>query len=551
MCAPATVRPASEYTVCALRHFAPLQRLPHRVHHRRHPLPLAHDRLHTHLPQRHRRRVRHPARHHDHLGVELAARLEQPLDHLRRVQIRQAVVQHDQRRLHPPDLQQRVHPRRRLHHLHVQVGPLDRQHQRLQVAGIVVHHHHHLVPVPLLQLGRHRHLVRPQERREIVGLHPPPPGGRAMALQQPLVDPVRHCRRGDLTHTRDTLGPPIPLMAQTHRTPNTTKTESAQGVLWPRCNSSVGNAKLKNYSWLECRPGNTQRRASVHLLVASNTASTALRSVLSRISHVPVSSCASRPPSPCTATSTNLRSNASMIVAPSSAIELSGKSSSKQSDAARAAASTRFRVVSVPCSSASASRPSKESFTRTITRCGRSEGRTSSPWKITTRRLARDRTASSCSCSIGRTSAVCATLILRWSIFMPSWAISADSMFRTTCLACTSLVVSTWISLTSPSGVTTTRADRMPVSPVIRFSARFTPQGSGTWLPPDAPGVSGAMSRTAPAVSCGFEVVTSVALPSLRGFCLRPWRCTARGQPPPVRLPIRAPAPARTPLRRC
>src|SRR5205823_12109734 len=83
------------------------------------------------------------------------------------------------------------------------------------------------------------------------------------------------------------------------------------------------------------------RRASAQRLVASSTASTALRSALSRISAVPVSNWASRPPSPCTATNTNLRSNASMIWAPSSATELSASSSSKQSDAARAAASTR------------------------------------------------------------------------------------------------------------------------------------------------------------------------------------------------------------------
>src|SRR5881392_613381 len=170
-------------------------------------------------------------------------------------------------------------------------------------------------------------------------------------------------------------------------------------------------SKRLNYNTLEGvslpLSATSYRRASVHLLVASNTASTALRSVLSLISHVPVSSCASRPPSPCTATSTNLRSNASMIVAPSSAMELSGISWSRHDDAARAAASTRFRTVSVPCSSASASRPSNDSFTRTITRCGRSEGRTSSPWNTTTRFLARLRTASSCICSIGRTSAVC------------------------------------------------------------------------------------------------------------------------------------------------
>src|SRR5881392_3778126 len=270
-------------------------------------------------------------------------------------------------------------------------------------------------------------------------------------------------------------------------------------------------SKRLNYNTLEGvslpLSATSYRRASVHLLVASNTASTALRSVLSLISHVPVSSCASRPPSPCTATSTNLRSNASMIVAPSSAIELSGISWSKHDDAARAAASTRFRTVSVPCSSASASRPSNDSFTRTITRCGRSEGRTSSPWNTTTRFLARVRTASSCICSIGRTSAVCATLILRWSIFRPSCAISADSMLRTTCFGCMSLVVSTWISLTSPSGVTTTRADSTPVSPAIRFSARFTPHGSGVW--PAA--VRGRASRSAapPGVSAGLDGVTS------------------------------------------
>ena len=65
-------------------------------------------------------------------------------------------------------------------------------------------------------------------------------------------------------------------------------------------------------------------------------------------------------------------------------------------------------------------------------------------------------------------------------------------MFRTTCFGCMSLVVSTWISLTSPSGVTTTRADNTPVRPAIRFSARFTPHGSGAW----AAGVRGSASRS-------------------------------------------------------
>src|SRR6267378_4375829 len=48
-------------------------------------------------------------------------------------------------------------------------------------------------------------------------------------------------------------------------------------------------------------------------------------------------------------------------------------------------------------------------------------------------------------------------------------------MLRTTCFGCMSLRVRTWTSLTSPSGVVTTRADRMPVSVVIMFSTRFMP----------------------------------------------------------------------------
>src|SRR5882757_2167021 len=55
-------------------------------------------------------------------------------------------------------------------------------------------------------------------------------------------------------------------------------------------------------------------------------------------------------------------------------------------------------------------------------------------------------------------------------------------MLRTTCLGAMSLLVRTCTSLTSPSGVATTRADSTPVSPVIRFSSRFIPQGSGVPL---------------------------------------------------------------------
>src|SRR5438876_8633264 len=81
-------------------------------------------------------------------------------------------------------------------------------------------------------------------------------------------------------------------------------------------------------------------------------------------------------------------------------------------------------------------------------------------------------------------------------------------MLRTTCFGCMSLEVSTWISLTSPSGVTTTRAERTPVRPAIRFSARLTPHGSGVW----PGGVSGSASRSSappPPVSAGLDGVTS------------------------------------------
>src|SRR5919112_4157150 len=70
-------------------------------------------------------------------------------------------------------------------------------------------------------------------------------------------------------------------------------------------------------------------------------------------------------------------------------------------------------------------------------------------------------------------------LIFRWSILSPSWASRADSIFRTSCLGASPAWASTWTSLTSPSGVVTTRADRIPSRLVSRFSARRTPHGSG------------------------------------------------------------------------
>src|SRR2546425_6267364 len=231
-------RPNREFLVTTLRRLPPPQRFPHRLHHRRHPRRLVQNHLHSHLPQLHRRLLRHSPRHHHHLGVQLASRLEQPADHLGRVQVRQTVVEHDQRRLHPTDLEQRVHSRRRLHHLQIQIRPLDRQHHRLQVARVVVHHHRHRGPVPPLELRRHRHIVRPQERGEVHRLHTPTPRRCLVPLQQPLVDPVRYRRGGDLTDARHALRTPVSLLFwQTHRTPNKPKMGSAQGALWIGCNT--------------------------------------------------------------------------------------------------------------------------------------------------------------------------------------------------------------------------------------------------------------------------------------------------------------------------
>src|SRR6266487_5284276 len=231
-------RPNREFLVTTLRRLPAPQRLPHRLHYRRHPRRLVENHLHSHLPQLDRRLLRHPPRHHHHLGVQLASRLEQPADHLGGVQVRQTVVEHDQRRLHPTDLEQRVHSRRRLHYLQIQIRPLDRQHHRLQVARVVVHHYRHRVPVAPLELRRHRHLVRPQERREVLRLHTPAPRRCLVPLQQPLVDPVRYCRGGDLTDARHALRTPVSLvLRQTHRTPNNAKMGSAQGGLWTARNT--------------------------------------------------------------------------------------------------------------------------------------------------------------------------------------------------------------------------------------------------------------------------------------------------------------------------
>src|SRR5256885_11000590 len=104
-------------------------------------------------------------------------------------------------------------------------------------------------------------------------------------------------------------------------------------------------------------------------------------------------------------------------------------------------------------------------------------------------------------------------------------------MLRTTCLGWMSLRVRTLTSLTSPSGVVTTRADRMPVSVLIRFSTRFMPHGSGVPVPP--PSGKGCCSEAGD----GLDVTVPPRFPRLRPDSDRPpWHDTTRDRPPPARL---------------
>src|SRR6266511_406876 len=108
-------------------------------------------------------------------------------------------------------------------------------------------------------------------------------------------------------------------------------------------------------------------------------------------------------------------------------------------------------------------------------------------------------------------------------------------MLRTTCLGAMSLLVSTCTSLTSPNGVTTTRADSTPVRPVVRLSTRLMPHGSVCPVP------SGQ----------GSCAVTWFAPPPHRWRldCVpRPSHDTMRGPPrPPPPHPPFLPAPRRPP----
>src|SRR6266576_1730336 len=171
-----------------LRRLLPPQRLPNRLDHDRDPVRLAHDRLHADSVQAPGLFLPNPARHHQHLGVELTPGLEQPAD-----------------------LEQRIHAARRLHHLHPQLGLLDRLRERLEIRMVVVHHHHHVPPDRVPQVRRHRHLPRPQKLHELRRLDPTTPRGRLVPLEQTLVDPVRHRRRRYLAHSRHTLRAPVLL----------------------------------------------------------------------------------------------------------------------------------------------------------------------------------------------------------------------------------------------------------------------------------------------------------------------------------------------------
>src|SRR3989442_11609099 len=101
-------------------------------------------------------------------------------------------------------------------------------------------------------------------------------------------------------------------------------------------------------------------------------------------------------------------------------------------------------------------------------------------------------------------------------------------MLRTPCFGCMSLRVRTWTSLTSPSGVVTTRAERMPVSVVIKFSIRFMPQGSGVPPPVPPPRGNGSWSEAGE----GFDVTVPLRLPPDSDRL--PSHDTARDRPPPA-----------------
>ena len=141
--------------------------------------------------------------------------------------------------------------------------------------------------------------------------------------------------------------------------------------------------------------------------------------------------------------------------------------------------------MSLISSSAVSVVPRNDSVTVIESRCGRLPGATLTLSYSTPRWSTLSRTVSRSSASIGFTSAVWAMLIRRWSTLNPSCARSALSMFRTSCLGANPAWARMWTSLTSPSGVVTTRAERIPSRLVSRFSARRTPQGSGidSWEP--------------------------------------------------------------------
>jgi hypothetical protein len=67
---------------------------------------------------------------------------------------------------------------------------------------------------------------------------------------------------------------------------------------------------------------------------------------------------------------------------------------------------------------------------------------------------------------------VAAIEIFRWSTRKPSCAISALSMFRTTCFAGVSPVTNTWIASTDPLSVAVIRTDTTSVNDAINSSAR-------------------------------------------------------------------------------
>ena len=95
---------------------------------------------------------------------------------------------------------------------------------------------------------------------------------------------------------------------------------------------------------------------------------------------------------------------------------------------------------------------------------------------------------------------VAAIEIFRWSTRSPSCAISADSMFRTTCFGAVSPVTSTWIASTDPLSVDVIRTLTTSCSDAMSSSARWSGSTEPAIGDPGVPGTWGWGFVTLPGV---------------------------------------------------